>query len=199
MKKTVKASLLMMAAVLFTACGNKTESGSAVSNNAPAAEAKTEINVNIRYIDEDSITANYNLAKDFREASIRAFSKLESARNSRAQEIQRFGGQIEEKMRANGYLSEASYNADVNKLNKMQQDAQNALASLEQTTQQELARQQQQLNDSIVSFIKAYNKDKGYDAILFRSAGVYFNPALDITDEVIEGLNARYNKVSASH
>lgn len=189
----------MMAAVLFTACGNKTESGSSVSNDAPATEAKADAQVNIRYIDEDSITLNYNLAKDFREASIRAYSKLESARNSRAQEIQRFGSQIEEKMRANGYLSEASYNADVNKLNKMQQDAQNALASLEQTTQQELARQQQQLNDSIVSFINDYNKSKGYDAILFKSAGVYFNPSLDITKEVVEGLNARYNKVGDAH
>ncbi len=199
MKKSVKASLLMMAAVLFTACGNNVGNGNTASADAAPAEAKAGAQVNIRYIDEDSITANYNLAKDFREASIRAFSKLESARNSRAQEIQRFGSQIEEKMRANGYLSEASYNADVAKLNKMQQDAQNALASMEQSTQQELARQQQQLNDSITSFINSYNKGKGYDAILFKSAGVYFNPTLDITAEVIEGLNARYNKVSDNH
>ena len=172
MKKSVKASLLMMAAVLFTACGNNAGNGNTVSADAAPAEAKAGAQVNIRYIDEDSITANYNLAKD---------------------------SQIEEKMRANGYLSEASYNADVAKLNKMQQDAQNALASMEQSTQQELARQQQQLNDSITSFINSYNKGKGYDAILFKSAGVYFNPTLDITAEVIEGLNARYNKVSENH
>ena len=170
----------MMAAVLFTACGNNAGNGNTASADAAPAEAKAGAQVNIRYIDEDSITANYNLAKDFREASIRAFTKLE-------------------KRRANGYLSEASYNADVAKLNKMQQDAQNALASMEQSTQQELARQQQQLNDSITSFINSYNKGKGYDAILFKSAGVYFNPTLDITAEVIEGLNARYNKVSDNH
>ena len=35
-----------------------------------------------------------------------------------------------------------------------------------------------------------------YDMILYKAAGVYFNPELDITDEVIKGLNARYNKVS---
>ena len=52
-----------------------------------------------------------------------------------------------------------------------------------------------QLNDSIDSYIKDYNAKHGYDAILFKNAGVYFNPALDITNEVIEGLNARYNKV----
>ena len=35
---------------------------------------------------------------------------------------------------------------------------------------------------------------RGYDAILYKNAGVFFNPALDITAEVIEGLNAAYNK-----
>ena len=53
-----------------------------------------------------------------------------------------------------------------------------------------------QLNDSIEAFIKEYNKTRGYDAILYKAVGVYFNPALDITDEVIKGLNARYNKVA---
>ena len=101
-------------------------------------------------------------------------------------------------MRSNGYLSEASYNADVAKFNKMQQDAQAHLENLQRTTEQELAAQQQQLNDSIESFIKAYNATKGFDAILYKAAGVYFNPALDITDEVIEGLNARYNRVTES-
>lgn len=67
---------------------------------------------------------------------------------------------------------------------------------MERNTQMELAQQQQQLNDSIQAFIKEYNKTKGYDAILFKAAGVYFNPALDITDEVIKGLNERYTKVA---
>jgi outer membrane protein len=54
---------------------------------------------------------------------------------------------------------------------------------------------QQSVNDSIQAFIKDYNASHGYDAILFKAATLYVNPALDITEEVIEGLNARYNKV----
>ena len=61
-----------------------------------------------------------------------------------------------------------------------------------------MLQQQMQLTDSIESFIKEFNKTKGYDAILYKAAGVYFNPALDITDEVIKGLNARYVKSSAN-
>ena len=59
-----------------------------------------------------------------------------------------------------------------------------------------MIQQQMQLTDSIESFIKEYNAKKHYDAILYKAAGVYFNPDLDITDEVIKGLNARYNHVS---
>ena len=80
----------------------------------------------------------------------------------------------------------------------LQQDAEQSLAAMQRSTEQELNQLQQAMNDSINAFIADYNKSKGYDAILFRHAGVYFNPALDITDEVVEGLNARYNKVETS-
>ena len=77
----------------------------------------------------------------------------------------------------------------------MQADAQNALAARQRKAEQDLLVQNQQLNDSIQSFIKDYNSSHHYDAILFKAAGVYFNPALDITKEVVEGLNGRYNIV----
>ncbi len=190
-------SLAVIAGIVASACsGNQSASTGNAPSAAPAEATATTLN--IRYIDADSITLHYNLAKDLNELQIRAFSKLENARQSRATEIQRFGQQIEQKMRSNGYLTEDSYNADVAKFNKMQQDAQNQLANMERNTQQEMAAQQQQLMDSIESFINSYNAVKGYDAILLRSAGVYFNPALDITQEVIDGLNARYNKVEES-
>ena len=69
------------------------------------------------------------------------------------------------------------------------------MANLQRTSHQEMAQQQIELNDSLESFLKEYNKEKGYDAILFKAAGAYFNPALDITKEVTAGLYARYNKV----
>lgn len=192
MKKTALSLVLLLGLAAASCSEDKAPVAAAPSASSSAAGST----MNIRYIDADSITANYNLAKDFQEVSLRAFSKLDNAQQSRAAEIQRFGQQIQEKVKNNGYLSEASYNADVAKFNKMQSDAQAYLANLQRSTEQELAAQQQQLNDSIESFIKSYNATKGYDAILFKSAGVYFNPALDITNEVIEGLNARYNKVS---
>ncbi len=196
MKKTALPLAIFMS-LAAASCANQSADQAATAAD-PTAEAKAP-SMNIRFIDADSITTHYNLAKDFKDIAIRAISKLENAQQNKGAEIQRFAAQIEQKYRSNGYLSQASYEADMNKLNKMQQDAQNYLANLQNTTDQEMAEQRQQLNDSIENYIKIYNAGKGYDAILYRHSGVYFNPDLDITNEIIEGLNARYNKVEKAN
>lgn len=187
-------SLMLMMAFVAISCTNNDASSSA----APAKESTADkvASINIRYIDADSIAAHYNLAKDFKEAQIRSFSKIDNAQRTRGAELQKLGNSIQQKMNSNGYLSQESYKADVDNFNKKQSDAENYIASLQREAEQEMIQQQMQLTDSIESFIKDYNAKKHYDAILYKAAGVYFNPDLDITEEVIKGLNARYNKVS---
>lgn len=200
MKKHLAIAATGMVALLSTAmvgCSGSADNGNANNSSSAASDSiNTGITLNIRYIDADSVSANYNLAKDFKEAALRAYSKIESAQNSRAAEIQRLGQKIEQNMRDNYYVGkESEYEADVRRFNKMQQDAETYLANLQRNSQQEMAQQQIELNDSLESFLRDYNKEKGYDAILFKAAGALFNPELDITKEVTDGLNARYNKI----
>lgn len=200
MKNHLAIAATGMVAMLSTAlvgCSGAADKTAGANDKAAASDStKGGVTLNIRYIGADSVSANYNLAKDFKEAALRTYSKIESAQNSRAAEIQRLGQKIEQNMRSNYYVGkESEYEADVRRLNKMQQDAEAYMANLQRTSQQEMAQQQVELNDSLESFLKEYNKTKGYDAILFKAAGAYFNPALDITKEVTAGLNARYNKV----
>lgn len=200
-KLTYAVSAFLLAGALAGTIGctqSPTEQNAAnlVGKSATAEEAAQTTSLNIRFVDMDSIAANYNLARDLQEAQLRAYSRLDNAQKQRGAEIQKLAGEIQQKMNNNGYLSEASYNADVAKVNKMQQDAESYLNNLQRTQEQELAQLTMQLHDSINSFINDYNAKHGYDAILLRASGLYFNPALDITDEVVAGLNARYNKVS---
>ena len=204
------APLLMLAmAASMIACGGKD------SAEKPAAEPKKEAaapakktdakldttaapvpgQINVRYLDEERLLTEYSLAKDFQESITRLQSKLMSAQESRGKEIQQLGIQIESKMKNNKYTSESEYNADMAAFNKKQQDAQNYLANLQRTTEAEVAQLQAQLQDSIRGYVKEFSIDHGYDAILMGSAAVYFNPAFDVTDEIVKGLNARYNKV----
>lgn len=186
---------LLMAAGLFAGSCAKSPTEQTVD---AMSQSKSEVpaSLNIRYVDMDSIAANYNLSRDLQEAQLRAYSRLDAAQKQKAGEIQKKAGEIQQKINNNGYLSEVSYNSDMQAVNKMQQDAEAYLSNMQRNQEQELAQLAMQLQDSINSFINDYNAKHGYDAILIRSAGLYFNPSLDITKEVIEGLNARYTKVA---
>ena len=50
------------------------------------------------------------------------------------------------------------------------------------------------MRDSIQAFLRVYNKTKQFDYILSRSGDniLMANTKLDITDEVVRGLNKRY-------
>lgn len=197
--KKIAMSAVLLAGLLIVGCGNNNSEATQQPAATPAATADgatAPALINIRYIDSDSILTHYQLAKDLQEATMRAVQRLDNARNAKGQEIQKFAASIEQKARSNGYLNQQSYEMDMQKLQKMQQDAENYLANLSRNADNELAQQQIQLNDSIEKFIKGYNAKRGYDAILYKNAGVFFNPDLDITDEVIEGLNASYTKTS---
>lgn len=191
--------MAVIAASLSVSCGGsgaekKVDGKSVVKKTV--GDSASIASLDIRYIDEEKLLGEYNLAKDFKESMTRAQSKLISAQQSRANDIQQLGSQIETKMRNNGYTTESEYNADMARFQKKQQDAETYLANLQRTTELEIAQLQTQLQDSIKSYVKIFSEQNGYDAVLLQSAGFYFNPVLDVTDAVIKGLNARYNKVA---
>ena len=188
-KLALFAAVVMMAA---TSCNDKPA-------ETPKANGGTAMeNLKIRYIDEDSIMANYNLAKDINEAMLRRQNQFDAAQKQRANEISKFGNAMQQKYQNNQYLTEEAFNADQAKLQKMQTDAENYLASLQQSIQNELNQSQIQLLDSIDNFMKEYAKKKGFDMVLRKSATLYIDEKFDVTGEVIEGLNKRYNKVGGS-
>lgn len=169
----------------------------AVASNAVPAEAFSAT-TNIRYIDMDSIVAAYTLAQEISSQAATAMQELQAKQRQKESEIATYGNNIQQKMNNNGYLSQESYDADVRSFNAKQTQAQNYLMQENQKVQQALAIRDRELQDSIHNFLVDYNRTHRYDAILLKAAGIYFNPALDITGEVIEGLNARYQQPSAA-
>lgn len=192
-------AILAAAAAVMPSCSGSSENNGKAAAKAPAknaVEAEAPANLVIRYVDTDSIMANYNLAKDVTEALQRLESKFQSAQRTRYNELQQLGAQIEDKMKSNKYASESEYNADMARAQKKQQEAQNYLDNLQRTSALEGKQLEDQLNDSIQAYLKIFSEQNGYDAVLLKNAGLYFNPALDVTEEVVKGLNGRYNKVA---
>lgn len=198
MKKTAYAAAAL-AAVMISACSgneNKADAEKTEKKTVKVESESFEPTTNIRYYNMDSVMANYELVKTFNEANLRTMTELQNAQRSREGELNRLAASIQQKMQNNGYLSEASYNADVAELNKKQQAAQNYLGSLQQRAQEDALRQQEEFIDSLNNFLAEYNKTRHYDAIRLYAPGELFNPALDITNDIIEGLNAKYKKAN---
>lgn len=193
-KNLAAMTLVAVMAVTLASCNEKQQN----NGNKPAAtttQAAVE-KMTIRFVDEDSIMSNYILAKDINEAMLRWQNKLDAAQTQKGNEINKFMNAMQQKMKTNGYLTEESYNADQAKLQKMQNDAQAYMGKLQQDVQAELAKSQEQLMDSINHFMTEYAKQRGYDMVLRKSATLFIDDRFDITQDVIEGLNKRYNKVA---
>lgn len=188
----VFAALMAMAASVVSCGGGK-------KAEVPAAKAKKAVNVetlpNYRYVDLDTLLSKYNLAKDYNEEIMRMQSNMEAEMKRHENSMTQLATQIQNKMQNNSYLTQESYEADQKKFGAMQANAQKTAGTLQQTFAQKAEQAQKTFNDSITAYIERYNKKHGYDAIFFKAAALHFNEDLDITDEIVEGLNAQYNKV----
>ena len=201
MKKSALAVAVLALSLSFASCSNDNANDKKDASKEPAKTEKAKVEgdtvaptTNIRYYNMDSVMSNYEMVKTFNEVNLRTMTELQNAQSSREGELQNMANSIQQKMQSSGYLTEASYNADVSALNKKQQDAQNYLGALQAKAQQEALRQQEVFLDSLNNFLARYNKEHHYDAILIYTPGEYFNPAMDITKDVIDGLNASYKK-----
>lgn len=149
---------------------------------------------NIRYVDMDSIYAHYEYAKEQNEILNQIALELQQYQNQLARQLQSKQSQIEQKASSNGYFTKESYEADVAELQKLDQTSSASYARRAQADEQRVVEIHQAVDKAIRDYIVKYNDAEGhkYDAILLKNAGVYFNPALDITGELVEGLNAEF-------
>ena len=141
--KVIKFTPLVVGALLLCQCSNEEKEKKA------SAPAMIPTEVKMAYIDSDSLFTKYNFAKDVNEASQRANTKFESARQQKAAEIQRFAAEMDKKAQNNGYLTEESFRADQQKLQQMNNDAERYMANLQNQLSNEMALNTKQLNDSI--------------------------------------------------
>lgn len=198
MRKFLSINMLMVISLSITmlSCGNHNDAKDNANAKIAGVIAKADSMLpNYRYVDLDSVLSNYNLAKDYNEEMLRMQSNMQSEVKRHENSLQSLATTMQNKLQNNGYLSEASYQADQKQYANLQNQAQRAVAELQNNFETTAMIAQKTVNDSIEAFIQEYNMSKGYDAIFFKAAALYVNPALDITNEVIEGLNARYNKV----
>ena len=151
----------------------------------------------VAYINLDSLLENYQFAVD---ANDQIMSKQEDARlklNTRARNLQNKAAEFQRKLDNNAFLSRERAEQEAMKIQKEQQELQELEAKLSQDIAMELQDINLQLADSLTNYLKEYNADGRFQMILSNTGKdniLMAADALDITNDVIEGLNARYSK-----
>ncbi|MBE6281770.1 MAG: OmpH family outer membrane protein [Bacteroides sp.] len=194
MKRTnfvLNGLLALVVALTFTQCANN----NAQQPAAAANDANSTSGMKIAYVEIDSLLTKYNFWNDLSEQMIKKEENIRTTLNEKGRKLEKEAQEFQRKIENNGFTSRERAEQEQARLMKQQQD----LQELQQKLSEELAAENQknslQLRDSINSFLKVYNQDKGYDLII-SNAGfdnlLYANPAYNITNEIVEGLNARY-------
>lgn len=156
-------------------------------------------NLPIAYLNVDSLLLQYEYAIELNDKLLRKRENSQASYNQKARQFEEEAAEFQRKLENNAFLSEQRARSEQERLIKKQQD----LQELDQRLSNELAVEMQnmnlQLQDSIYNYLNEYNQQKQYHLIISNSANdniLIGAPAYNITGEVLEALNARYNKSS---
>lgn len=158
----------------------------------PVAQATPSLN--IRVVDSDVILSKFVKAVEYKEWATAKSDSIKTVLEKKYKAAQDFEAKCQKKVKNNQYKTQQAYEADVKKFQSMVESAQKLEEKLTKEYQTENAQRSSLVQDEIVAFINEYNLTRKYDAIIYKSAGIVFNPALDITNDIVSGLNARYAK-----
>jgi Outer membrane protein len=149
----------------------------------------------LAYVNVDSLLTHYQLAKDLNETLLRKQENSRASLNEKGRVLQGEMAEFQKKVENNAFLSRDRAESEQQRLLGKQQE----LQQLDQRLSSALVAEQQKMNerlrDSVNSFLKEYNKSKGYHMILSNTAFdnvLYAQDEYNITDEVIDMLNKRY-------
>ena len=186
--KSVSSFVLSSVLVLgFTQCSQQ---AAAPQQQAPIAVS----GLKIAYIDVDSLLANYTFYQDLAEEMTR---KEENYRLALTEEANKWQKDVEDHQKkiANGvYSSVERAQSEENRLAKRQQALQEKSDKYTQELLAERDANSQKISETVDNFVREYNKTHGYNMIISKASLLYADEGLNITAEILDGLNAAYNQ-----
>lgn len=189
----VSVVALVAVAVLYVLyfTGN---SNPAIESEVKEALATSEGSLRIAYVKADSVILNYELAQDLHDE----FTKKQEAYNSefgtKRQTFEREAAAFQEKLQRGGFLTEQRAIQERDRLVGKEQEILQLDRELSGKLAELQATNNKQILDSLMNYLKEYNKNKKYDYIFNGSEILIGNESQNITAEVLKVLNDRYTK-----
>ena len=183
-------SVAAIAALTMSACNNAGK----MDEKPAAAPTAAPSSLKIAFIEVDSIMTQYNFCKDYSKILEKRGNNIQSALASQEKNLEAAIKNFQNKAQNNGFKSQSEYEGQQAAIQRQQEQYVATRDRLAAELQSETDKFNAALHDSIDHFIAKYNKDKKYSMILTKQGDniLYGDKSLDITNEVVAGLNKAY-------
>lgn len=200
--KNTSLILSVVSLVAVVVFGVVSLTGKGATQNEKVEGEATEVvsNGQIVYIDLDLILMDYDMANDLRSVVETKVQNIQAEITRRGKKLESDVKSFQEKL-DKGLMTRSVAEAQGQKLQQQELEFNNYAAQKQQEIQEEQLVMMNQLGDAIQTFLNKYNEEKKYAMILTNSAGapvITADPALNITEDVLAGLNEEYIKTKNS-
>lgn len=180
----------------LTACDKKKAPKAGADSTATKQAAARAQEGDIVYVDLDTLQAHYQYFLDGKERLEQQVKTHESEIARLGQQLQAGMNSLQERVQQGKITSQPQYEQEQQRLARQQQVLQQKQEAYARELQEKQDAFNESLHDSLNHFLSDYNRSKHFRLILSKVSDniLLSDPALDITGEVVAGLNKRYRK-----
>ncbi|MEE1885157.1 OmpH family outer membrane protein [Pedobacter flavus] len=191
----LKTSLMVSTLALTTAFVSCKDNGSNSASNSKDSSSVKADQEEIVFVNSDSLLNNYAYFKDLQTKLDASTSAAENDLRSKTQAFQREVNQYQQQQNSMPADQRA---ATEQRLARKQQELQSYQQNAGLALQNEQGTEQVKLYNRVADYLKVYAKEKGFKMVLTYTKGnssiLFADEKLDVTSEVIKGLNEEYKK-----
>jgi outer membrane protein len=181
--------------LMYKQMGENKAASSTVTTKDSTGKTSAPSAVKIAYFEMDSLENNMAFLKDIRSEMEGRSNSAESELTNMKKRFQARAQQLQQKAQAQQMSAQEQESAG-KEMQSMQQELAAKEASLTKGIQKESMDRMQSAHKEIEDFLKEYNKTHGYNYIFASSQGLFYykDEAYNITKDVIDGVNKKYQK-----
>lgn len=172
----------------------KTESKSETTTNEIVSDVKISSEFSAAWVNMDTVLNNFDMYFDMRQELEVKGRKMESEMNNRTRVLEKEMIEFQDKVQK-GLVTRSQAQQMQEGLAAKEQELYRFRDELRMQFGEEEQVKLRQIQQTITDFLEEYNKEKGYYVILSSTFGgplLYGHPAIDITNEVLKGINEKY-------
>ncbi len=192
MKHTLSILAVLISAVMFVSSCNSAQTTQTVQT-APAGE--TAPAGSIVYIQMDSLVNGYDMFNDLKSEFESKVEAIQDDLRKKGNAFEKSATDFQNKLNK-GLLTRSQAETQQQALMQKEQDLRNLTQQKQMEMQEEEAVMLRRVMDAIQTYLNSYNQTHNYALILTTSAAsstvIVGNPSLDITNDVLKGLNEEY-------